>query len=417
MKGRSYTGDRRRIDLAAAFAAVLQVALLAGCGLDSSGIVLDGYRYNVSATIQSEDGRRSVVSSENLAVFSSPDDRTLFGGLGDSDEERVAGYFSAYLKSVLVARGSDPAFQDLYGIGPWCLVEARATATDVLVEDDDETYFSWDELPSCECGEVCGNDPPLAGVLSVAPTTPARPTVIDFGTVALGASVAREVELENVGDGFLCLNPPEVDDWSSEHPDDFTVTPISGCNPSPEEVRVDPGGICRFRATFTPQEPGPRSARVPTLRGCNAHVLLEGVGAGGRLTASPAPACFTPLDPGDTCAVVPIRIENIGTATVSLSSASLSGMQPGWELLRLSTGAGATINLAAGPHALAAGGIVVADVQACALATAEDRLRVTHNGRDYGAPGVPGELTGDVDSGSPLVVRLQPRSSGCTPTP
>jgi hypothetical protein len=337
---------------------------------------------------------------------------TFFGG---GNEDLAATFYSSYLKMVLATRRSEPAFQDLYGHGPWCLVEVRGTRTDVLIGDDEEPhpYHGNDPLPSCTCGDVCGNEPPLEGVLAVAPTTPERPTVVDFGTVAVGASVARDVELENVGDGLLCLNPPDVDDSSSEHPDDFAVTTISGCVATPSEIVLDPGEVCRFRATFTPRASGPRSARVPTLRGCSASVVLAGVGSGGVLTASPAPACFTPADAGEPCAVVPIRIENTSTATVSLSATSLTGAQPGgWELLRLSTGAGATINLAAGAHPLAAGGVVVAEVQACGLATADSALRVTHNGSDYGAPGSP---TGDVDSGSPLVVRLLPRSSGCMP--
>lgn len=398
------------IDRSAVAAAVLQVALLGGCTLDRSGIVLPDVRHNMSATIRSiTDGRQSVVSSENLEQFS-PGDDVLFGGQRGYDAERLEGWYSAYLKSVLAARAGDPAFEDLYGAGPWCLVEVEGTATDVLIEDDERTrlYTGTDELDSCDCGESCGNVPPLAGVLAVSPTAPERPTVVDFGTVAVGMPSSREVELENVGDGFLCLHLPDVDEGSSEHPDDFTVTPLSGCDVTPEGLVLEPAEICRFRATFTPRAAGPRTARVPTVRGCSASVTLRGVGGGGFLAASPAPACFTPPDPGDTCATVPIRIQNMSGGMVTLSATSL-GAQPGWTLVRLYDASLAAVTL---PYTLPAGQVVLADVQACAAATAENTLRVTHNGTDYGAPGSP---TGDVDSGSPLAVRLLPRSSGCMP--
>lgn len=402
----------RPIDIKAAVAAVAQIVLLAGCTLDRSGLVSPDVRFDMTATIQSDDGVRSVVSSQNLEEFA-PGDAPLFGG-AEYQEESVAGWYSAYLKMVLDARGGDPVFQDVYGRGPWCLVEVQGTATDVLIEDDERPrlYEGTDELPPCDCGEACGNVPPLAGVLVVSPTAPERPTVVDFGTVPVGVPLAREVELENGGDGLLCLNRPEVDDSSSEHPDDFAVMPLSGCDTTPEGLVLEPGEICRFRATFTPRAAGPRSARVPTARGCGTSVRLEGVGGAGLLTASPAPACFTPPDMGEVCFSRSIRIQNTSTGTVTLSDPSLTAPQPrGWEILRWSNPVGTTVTL---PHALPAGQSVLAEVQACELATDENILRVSHNGSDYGAPGSP---TGDVDSGSPLAVRLLPRSSGCPWTP
>jgi hypothetical protein len=408
MNGRSPAG-RRRIDINAVAAAVLQVALLAGCGfLDRSGIVLD-YRYTVSATIQSADGIRSVVSSENLAEFSLGEP-PLFGG---SSEELVTRSYTSYLKMVTDARASDSAFRELYGRGSWCVVEVHVARTDVVIEEDeeDDVYTGDDELPSCACGEACrDNVPPVQGVLSIAPTEPARPNVVDFGEVGVLSPSEREVTLRNVGDGFLCLNVPQVDASSSEHPGDFSVTPISGCAAMPEGLVLEAGTECRLRATFTPREPGPRSARIPTLRGCGTSLTLQGVGVGGALTASPAPACFTPPDEEDICTFLPIRIQNMGGATVSLTGTSVADAAPrGWQLLRLYDPTLATISL---PHALPAGQSVFAEMHACELATAESSLRVLHNGTDYGTPGSP---TGDVDPGSPLVVRLRPRSSGCTP--
>jgi hypothetical protein len=70
------------------------------------------------------------------------------------------------------------------------------------------------------------------------------------------------------------------------------------------------------------------------------------------------------------------------------------------------------IDLGVGPYMVGPGELVRARVRACASATDESTLRIMHNGIDYGAPGSP---TGDTEPGSPLVVRLLPPNSGCTP--
>ena len=109
---------------------------------------------------------------------------------------------------------------------------------------------------------------------------------------------------------------------------------------------------------------------------------------------------------------MPIRIDNVSpAAAVSLISTSVTGSSPdGWHLAALETSDGAPIDLGAGPHALAPGQFVNARVRACAMATAESALRVMHSGMDYGAPGSP---TGDVDPGSPLVIRLLLHPAAC----
>jgi hypothetical protein len=115
---------------------------------------------------------------------------------------------------------------------------------------------------------------------------------------------------------------------------------------------------------------------------------------------------------GEVCFSRSIRVQNTSSGTVTLSDPALTAPQPrGWEILRWTNPVGAIVTL---PHALPAGQSVSAEVQACELATGENMLRVSHNGSDYGTPGSP---TGDVDSGSPLAVRLLPRSSGCPWTP
>ena len=391
------------------------------CFLDTSGLVSDHFRYDCRATIQSANGVRSMVTSADLtALRGSPDD-TIFVGdpTHEGDAAFVGGRFARYLRVVTEERAGDPEFTAVYGEGPFCVVGAvLATATDVLIESGDDRVF-WGgtlaPLMACPCAEACGNEPGFTGVLQVEPTSAEMPHHVDFGPVPVGGLSTRDVTLTNTGDGRLCLDTPTIL-GSSPHGSDFSLALLGGCDTAPEGGVVLPpggGGGCRFRVTFRPTDDGPRSAHMPGARGCGEIITLGGVGVGGVLTASPAPACFSPVDPGDTCTIVPIRIDNLGAATVSLSAMSLTGAGPdGWELLSLTTGGGDPVDLMAGPHPIGPGEVVVAEVQACPLATAESALRLTHNGSDYGAPGSP---TGDVDSGSPLVVRLLPRSSGCTP--
>jgi hypothetical protein len=142
---------------------------------------------------------------------------------------------------------------------------------------------------------------------------------------------------------------------------------------------------------------------------------VRGTGQPGRLAASPAPACFPAPSPPEVCSLLPIRIENVSGGTVDLTSAVVTADSDpdAWERLRLLASDGVTeIDLTAAPYPLPPGQHVLQEVRTCGLTLAESNLRVTHNGTDYGAPGSP---TGDVDAGSPLVVRLLPPFSGCTP--
>ena len=390
-------------------------ACLGDCFLDSSGLVSDRYRYDCRATIQAADGTRSEVSTDNLMEFAGGEAPIFAEPVETWGHENAREQWLRYLRRVLEERSGDEAFRAVYGAGPWCVIgQPELAATEVLI--------SWDatgvanetgaELDFCSCGEDCGNAEGVVPILAVSPTTSGPPYRVDFGSAPVGSPVVREVTLTNSGEGRLCINPPSIH-ATSPHPDDFVLVPLSGCELTPEGLLVLEGTeVCRFRVTFTPSEAGPRSALVPGARGCGDSITLAGIGSAGRLTASPAPACFLPPSGSDPCSEAPIRIDNMSpAAAVSLISTSVTGSSPdGWHLAALETSDGAPIDLGAGPHALAPGQFVNARVRACALATAESTLRVMHNGMDDGAPG---SLTGDVDPGSPLVIRLLP--PGCMP--
>lgn len=397
------------------------LAVLPACLFDRSGIPpTDGYRYHCTATIQSADGIRSVVSSDSLADFHGAMDVPIFfaheAGEEDLDNERW-GY---YLWHTLDRRVGEATFAATYGTGPWCLVATSCTARDDVVAWEDERI--WDgvgdtgggaSLERCACTETCGNPPDRSGLLEVAPSSETRPYHVDFGAVPVGGTMARDVTFTNSGDGMLCLDMPRVL-GSSPNAGDFSLSMLDGCGATPEGgVVLAPDARCAFRATFRPGDDGPRSAHVPGARGCGEIVTLGGVGGAGQLVASPAPACFLPLDPPGACRELPIRVDNATTASVSLLAISVAGSSAGgWEAPRLEDASGSAVDLTLEPFLLGPGDFATAIVRACAGATADSTLRITHDGADYGAPGSP---TGDLDSGSPLAVRLRSPTSGCTP--
>jgi hypothetical protein len=418
-------GDRlSRGGLAGVLVATLMLASCDSCFLDRSGIVLDSFRYDCEATIQSQgDGRRSVIRSDSLMEFAGPDANWIVDAAGVDEEagnEDARLRYRRLLQDVIDRRAGDPVFRALYGTGPWCLVGAvQVSRTDEPVEWDDARRFTdWEQEPiaECMCSETCGNPEGVAGLLEVSPSVPGSPLTFDFGPVPLGESRVQELVLRNVGDGNLCLHPPRIPGGSGTGSEDFELLILDGCVAVDERVTLPPGGagVCRVRVTFSPTAAGLRQANVRGTFGCGDFITLRGSGGPGQLRASPAPACFAPPLTGGACREKSVRIENVSTASVDLVSASVAGTSAGWELLRIEDASGAPIDLSVDPHVLGPTEHADAVVRVCSGVTADGLLSVTHNGTDFGEPGSP---TGDADSGSPLAVRLQSPVSGCTPTP
>jgi hypothetical protein len=407
--------------LAGVLVTTLMLAACDSCFLDRSGLVSDSFRFDCAATIQSEgDGRRSVIRSDNLMEFGGPDENRIVDIAGT--EEDTIGLarlrYRQLLQDVIDARGALPAFRAMYGDGPWCLVGAVEVSRteEVIAFDDARRFVDTDQVPigECGCSETCGNPEGVAGLLAVSPSVPDSPLTFDFGPVAIGASSTQELTLRNVGDGMLCLHPPRIPDGSGTGGEDFELVIIDGCVAMDERITLPPLGTCRVDATFRPTMAGLRWVNVRGTFGCGDFIMLRGSGGAGQLSASPAPACFAPPLTSGACREKSVRIANVSTASVGLISASVAGSTGGWELLRIDDVSGAPVDLSIEPYLLGPAEYVDAIVRACSAATADGTLVLMHNGTDFGAPGSP---TGDVDSGSPLVVRLGSHSSGCTPTP
>ena len=422
-------GDRTR--LRAPYGRLILAALallsLPGCSCLARGwFDTSGTRYRCGATIRSADGVESVLGSDNLVEFAG--EQPVFAEteqerMGLAPRERVRRAWLGYLREVLAARSGDAGFTALYGSGPWCvlgepLVEDTGDGIDIL--DEGVVLLTTGSTPPLsQCSTTCAaracflNPPGVTPVLGMTVDgVPAEE--VAFGDQPVGAPVSKTVVLSNAGTGRLCLNTPTLDLASSDPDFELTFDPLR-CRADLVEgaVVLGSGSTCEFRVAFTPTAAGERTALIRAGSRCS-WIDVRGTGLPGRLTASPAPACFAPpLAPGE-CRLLQIRIENGSGATVDLTSAVVDFSAPGgWERLRLVASDGVTeIDLTAAPYPLRPGEHVLQEVRACELVLAASALRVTHNGTDYGAPGSP---TGDVDAGSPLVVRLLQPSSGCTP--
>lgn len=412
---------RRERPSAGAILGMMLIVPLYGCDsscfLDRTGRVIY-QRYDMTATIQSQTGAgvRSTIVSTNLASFSGSSEMPVFGA-GASDPngpQRVAEMFTRYLREVTERRAGDAAFRALHGEPPYCIVSGSltGTATGPTVSSDDVRVYASDAPPleTCPCGAACSTNPPgVFGELAVEPSGPGAPLTVAFGAVPVGGAQSIEVTLRNVAPSAqLCLDRPRVLE-DSANPGDFTVVPM-GCEPSPEgAVVLPPDGTCVFNATFRPTASGARSARVPGVRGCGDAVTLTGEGIAGRLVASPAPACFRP----PVCSERPIRVDNDSDAAVRLLGFTIDENSPTrWTVVRFEDAAGAPFALSGAPYTLAPHAFVRAVVRACGDATSESTLRIDHDGNDYGSAET-GPLTGDLDSRTPLAVRLLPPASGC----
>jgi hypothetical protein len=130
---------------------------------------------------------------------------------------------------------------------------------------------------------VANQDPDITVVTTVAtvngelvPTT----DVIEIFDVPVGASVASEVELINVGEGPVDIEDVSVDGHGS-------ITVESGCG------SLEPGESCRVTVTFSPQEPGEADALVVVEHtGINGGLGIPVIGV-----AVEPPEAFLIVDP------------------------------------------------------------------------------------------------------------------------
>ncbi len=149
-------------------------------------------------------------------------------------------------------------------------------------------------------------------LLSVSPTS------VNFGNINVGASSSVSVRLSNSGTGSVTISGAAVTGQG------FGIGGISF------PANLAPSQSINFTATFTPKAAGNASGGIAiTSNATNspANVFLSGTGTAppvGMLSLIPASIDFGDVKIGDT-AMLPVTVQNTGTASVTISQANVTG--------------------------------------------------------------------------------------------
>ncbi|MFL5619626.1 MAG: choice-of-anchor D domain-containing protein [Gemmatimonadaceae bacterium] len=167
-----------------------------------------------------------------------------------------------------------------------------------------------------------------SGVLDVTPLT------YDFGSVQVGQeSGAKEFKLTNSGVTPLYFSANFA--YAGANPDDFAdVAPSGpGCSYGGSWA-LPPGESCYTAVLFRPTATGARAATLDiATTGGNTSVALSGTGLAPAPTIklSPDTVSFGSQIVG-TISQQTVKVENVGTADLTLSSVSTSG-GTGWDFM------------------------------------------------------------------------------------
>jgi hypothetical protein len=162
-------------------------------------------------------------------------------------------------------------------------------------------------------------------VLLQAPAVSLSNTSLEFANQVVGTtSLSENVTLTNTG--FLALTIGTIS-VTGTNATDFGQ--INTCDSG-----LPPGAKCTITLTFTPTQSGPQTAVVTitdNAAGSPQGIALTGTGvaSGPNATLSPASATFSTQLVGTTSPAQPITLTNYGTATLSISSITIKGADPG----------------------------------------------------------------------------------------
>jgi hypothetical protein len=188
----------------------------------------------------------------------------------------------------------------------------------------------------------------MTGIGAQGQITP-NPASVSFGNVLVGANSSQTVSLTNNGSGSVTISNVAASG---------TGYSISGVATLP--LTLTTGQSTSFTATFTPASPtSPSGSIAVTSNGSNPNlsISMTGTGIQPAITATPSTIGF-----GNVVVGLPnsqtIKIQNTGTATLTISQASVTGT--GFSLSGLTTpmniaaGGNATFNVAFGPNSAGA---------------------------------------------------------------
>ncbi len=160
----------------------------------------------------------------------------------------------------------------------------------------------------------------------------ANPSSVGFGSVTVGQNSSSTVTLTNSGTASVAITASSISGAG------FTMSALAA-------QTLSPGQTTSFSVTFTPTNGNQATGSVSIASNASGSPLtisLSGTGAQGGLSASPSSVSFGNIDVGQTSSTT-ITLKNSGTASVSISSSSLTGSSFSMSTLAAQTlGAGQT---------------------------------------------------------------------------
>ncbi|MBI2374826.1 MAG: choice-of-anchor D domain-containing protein [Deltaproteobacteria bacterium] len=168
---------------------------------------------------------------------------------------------------------------------------------------------------------------------SLAPALCARPTGVDFGTVALGRVEERTIELSSCGDAPLVLVGLSVSGA------EFGIV-----NSLTSSVTLAPGESHDVHVTYSPADVGRDAGILTVLSNLPDSLLpLEGVGAGCDLDALPRSLSFGAVGQGRSRSMS-VVVSNLGAIDCRLDEARLSSSTSNEYTITLAPTASTTLS-------------------------------------------------------------------------
>src|SRR3989441_4515 len=166
----------------------------------------------------------------------------------------------------------------------------------------------------------------LAG-MGIAPAVTLAPTNLAFGDQRLSTtSPAQTVTLTNSGTATLSITSIAL---AGLNPGDFAIAAGTTCT---NGATVVAGASCLLNLTFTPTAASARTATVTITDdapGSPQSVSLAGTGIVPAVTLAPTNLAFGTQRLSTTSPVQTVTLTNSGTATLSITSIVLAGLNPG----------------------------------------------------------------------------------------
>lgn len=155
---------------------------------------------------------------------------------------------------------------------------------------------------------------PLTGTGTQASLT-ANPSTYNFGSVLVGNNATEVITLTNSGTASVTISAASASGTG------FSMTGLT------VPVTINAGGNTTFTAQFAPTTAGSATGSVSissNAPGSPLAISLNGTGTQPQISASPTSVSFGSVTDGNTN-TTPVKITNGGTASLTISSATVTG--------------------------------------------------------------------------------------------